>query len=203
MVGALPGKGSRTEELGQRPSPGPGLQPRHVWVPRGCLGVWDPASLLDTLARSLPLEEGPWAFGGWGTTFPPGSSWRVLLLLSPRTCLPPLYPPEPLGTQACSLDLMPGLCPGRPPLEARPTSHGALLALSDTCFCTPGRLPGSHGLGDCGACPAEVLGDALPAGAVSLVPRVPSSDTVLNLDAHVLLCRGLRLALDQGPPHSS
>lgn len=186
-MGALPGKASQTQELGQQASLGPGLQPSHVWIPRGCLGVWDPASLLDTLTWSLPLEKGPWPFWGWGKMSPAGEQWKGLLRPPPNTHLPV----PTLATRALE---DPGVQPGshagpmpRPsPSGSTPFLHGALLALSDTCFCPPQprvvclapmaseTVHGRH---------AGVPGAACPAGAVSVVPCVPVSGLGLNPDA--------------------
>lgn len=135
------------------------------------LGVWDPASLLDTLTWSLPLDKGPWPFWGWGRMSPAGEQWKGLLP-------PPHLPAPTLATRAL---WDPGMQPGsyarpmpRPsPSGSTPFLHGALLALSDTCSCPP----------PCTACTAGVPGAVCPAGAVSVVPCVPVSGLGLNPDA--------------------
>ena len=126
------GPGHRSCDSSPALSPGPGLRPRRMWVPRWCFGGWDPASLLEDPTWSLPVEKGPRQFWGWGGTSPLGSGGG--------SCLPPPHPPEPLGTRVCSLDLVPGLRPGRPSL-------GACPPLTVPCWCpltpvvTPPSLP--------------------------------------------------------------
>lgn len=169
------GPGHRSFDSGPALSPGPGLRPRRMWVPRWCFGGWDPASLLEDPTWSLPVEKDPRQFWGWGGTSPLGSGGG--------SCLPPPHPPEPLGTRVCSLDLVPGLPPG-PSLSGNvPSSHGALLAPSDTCRHAPqsSEAPGVRCWGPGDACPVAPvsglvlmclrLGLALGRGALRVVTR--------------------------------
>lgn len=76
------------------PLSGPGLQPGRVWVPRWCLGMWEPAGLLDAPPWLPPLEKGPWQSQGWGGC--PLEALRGPWLPSPTSLRAPALSPRAL-----------------------------------------------------------------------------------------------------------